>query len=110
MRNLYLVSLTTVSYERETSYFEDMNGGYVGVEFVAKVNIPGNRLIPGLAGIVSSCPFNIGDTHDLNYQFFSGISKSFCTRTALICKSFMPPQLQMRNPIKVKKELFYSNQ
>ena len=106
MRNLYLISLTTVSYERETSYSEVMNRGYVGVEFVAKVNISGNRLIPGLAGVVSSCPFNIGDTPDLNYQFFSGIGKSFSTRTALICKSFMPPQLQMRNPLRVKKELF----
>ena len=70
MGNLYLISLTTVSYERETSYLEDMNRGYVGVKFVAKFNISGNRLIPVLAGVVSSCPFNVGDTPDLNYQFF----------------------------------------
>ena len=70
MRTLYLISLTTVSYERETSYLEDMNRGYVGVEYNSKFNISGNRLIPGLAGIVSSCPFNIGDTPDLNYLFF----------------------------------------
>ena len=51
MRNLYLTSLTTVSYERETSYLEDMDRGYVGVKVVAKLNISGNRLIPGLAGL-----------------------------------------------------------
>ena len=70
MRNLYLTSLTTVSYERETSYLEDMDRGYVGVKVVAKLNISGNRLIPGLAGVVSSCPSNIDDTPDLNFSVF----------------------------------------
>ena len=77
MRNLYLSSLTTVSYERETSYLEDMDRGYVGVKVVAKLNISGNRLIPGLAGVVSSCPSNIDDTPDLNFSVFFGNRQLF---------------------------------
>ena len=71
LKDLYVTSFSFVSYEKELSYSEDKNRGYCGYKIIAKNDFNVGEIIPGLKGIVASCPQDIDDTPKLNYSIFS---------------------------------------
>ena len=70
LKDLYVTSFSFVSYEKELSYSEDKNRGYCGYKIIAKNDFNVGEVIPGLKGIVASCPQDIDDTPELNYSIF----------------------------------------
>ena len=73
LKDLYVTSFSFVSYEKELSCSEDKNRGYCGYKIIAKNDFNVGEVIPGLKGIVASCPQDIDDTPELNYStFFKG--------------------------------------
>ena len=59
MDELYQVSLNFVSYEKDLRFSEDSSRGYCGYKVVAKKNFQVGEIIPGLHGVLASCPENI---------------------------------------------------
>ena len=70
LKDLYVLSFSFVSYEKELSYSEDKNRGYYGYKIIAKNDFNVGEVVPGLKRIVASCPQDIDDTPELNYSIF----------------------------------------
>ena len=70
LQDLYLTSFSFVSYEKELTYSEDESRGYCGYKVISKSGFQVGEIIPGLKGVVATCPQDIDNTPELNYSIF----------------------------------------